>query len=162
MKAKLRGSYWETPLISVTDDVVFGEGVGLSQFVNLYGCRIGDHTKIGAFTEIGSGVVVGDRCKIQANVFIPQGVTIRSYVFIGPGVIFTNDKHTSATTECPVERTLVDKCATIGAGAVILPGLTIGVGAVVGAGSVVTRNVRPGATVMGNPAKEPVVPGSLA
>ena len=123
--------------------------------VNLYDCHIGIHTTIGAFVEIGKGAVVGERCRIQSHVFIPSGVTIGSNVFIGPHVCFTNIKK----PKCDVinrnyEKTYVEDDVVIGAGAVILPGVRIGQGAFIGAGAVVTKDVRGGAVVVGNPARE--------
>ena len=119
--------------------------------VNLYGCEIGTDTKIGAFVEIGDGVVVGKECKIQSGAFIPPGVTIGDRVFIGPNVTFCNVKHPMENE--PYQCTIVKDDAVIGAGSVILPGLIIGEGATIGAGAVVTKDVEAGKTVMGNPAK---------
>ena len=147
---------------AVAPDVKLGKDVRLSRFVNLYGCEIGDETKIGAFVEIQKGVKVGRRCKISSHTFICEGVTIEDHVFIGHGVTFTNDVYPRATTpegdlqtekDWKVEPTLVKKGASIGSGATILPRITIGEHAIVGAGSVVTRNVRPRTIVWGNPAK---------
>lgn len=149
----------------IATDVVIGSGVVIRSFVNLYGCIIGDGTSIGPFVEIQRDVVIGKRCKISSHSFIPEGVTIEDAVFIGHGVMFVNDNLPRATTasgelECRedwedrFQRTRVCHGATIGSGAVILAGLTIGEGAVVGAGSVVTKDVQPHTTVMGNPARE--------
>jgi len=134
-------------------DCDIGEGTVVRDFVNLYGCRIGQDCKIAAYVEVQRGVVIGDRCKIEAFAFIPTGVTIEDEVFIGPHVVFTNDLHPRAVGEWSVTPTVVRKGASIGAGAVIVCGVTIGEGALVGAGAVVTRDVPPGATVVGNPAR---------
>ena len=148
--------------LAIAPDVKLGKDVRLSKFINLYGCEIGDETKIGAFVEIQKGVKVGRRCKISSHTFICEGVTIEDHVFIGHGVTFTNDVYPRATTpegdlqtekDWKVEPTLVKKGASIGSGATILPRVTIGEHAIVGAGSVVTRNVRPRTIVWGNPAK---------
>ena len=148
--------------LAIAPDVKLGKDVRLSKFINLYGCEIGDETKIGAFVEIQKGVKVGRRCKISSHTFICEGVTIEDHVFIGHGVTFTNDVYPRATTatgdlqtekDWKVEPTLVKKGASIGSGATILPRITIGEHAIVGAGSVVTRNVRPRTIVWGNPAK---------
>jgi acetyltransferase-like isoleucine patch superfamily enzyme len=147
---------------AVAPDVKLGKGVKLSRFVNLYGCEIGDETKIGAFVEIQKNAKVGRRCKISSHTFICEGVTIEDNVFIGHGVTFTNDVYPRATApggdlqtekDWKVETTLVKQGASIGSGATILPRVTIGEHAIVGAGSVVTRNVRPRTIVWGNPAK---------
>ena len=146
----------------IADDVTLGRGVEIHGFVNLYGCRVGAGTKIGTFVEIQKGAVIGERCKISSHTFICEGVTIESEVFVGHGVVFINDKYPRATNaegelqteadwEC--QTTLVRKGATIGSGAVLLGGVTIGENAVVGAGSVVTRDVPTNATVAGNPAR---------
>src|SRR5450759_5338045 len=148
--------------LSISPDVKLGKDVKLARFINLYGCEIGDETKIGAFVEIQKHVKVGRRCKISSHTFICEGVTIEDNVFIGHGVTFTNDVYPRATTpdgglqtekDWKVEPTLVQKGASIGSGATILPRVTIGEHAIVGAGSVVTRNVRPRTIVWGNPAK---------
>lgn len=146
----------------ITPDVKLGEGVKLAQFVNLYGCEIGDGTKLGTFVEIQKNARVGARCKISSHTFICEGVTIEDNVFIGHNVAFINDTYPRAATEdgalqtekdWKVERTLVKKGATIGSGATILANLTIGERAIVGAGAVVTKDVPPNAIVVGNPAK---------
>lgn len=144
------------------DGVEFGENVVVYSFVNLYGCRIGDDTRIGTFVEIQRGAVVGARCKIQSHAFICDGVEIGDEVFVGHGVVFINDKFPRATTEDGVPqteadwellRTVVEEGASLGSGAVVLGGVRIGERAVVGAGAVVTRDVEPGETVVGNPAR---------
>ena len=143
-------------------DVKKGNKVTFHAFDNLYGCDIGDNTKIACFVEIQRGVRIGKNCKVEAFVFIPTGVTIEDNVFIGPHVCFTNDKEPRATTpsgklktkkDWSVSTTIVKKGASIGANATILPGVTIGENAVVGAGAVVTKDVPPNKIVAGNPAK---------
>ena len=150
------------PYLAIAPDVKLGEGVKLSKFINLYGCTIGDDTKIGACVEIQKGATIGSRCKISSHTFICEGVTIEDEVFVGHGVTFTNDVYPRATTsggalqteaDWHVEPTLVKKGASIGSGATILPRLTIGEGAIIGAGSVVTRDVAPHTIVVGNPAR---------
>ena len=147
---------------AISNDVKLGENVRLSKFINLYGCEIGDDTKIGAFVEIQKNAKVGRRCKISSHTFICEGVTIEDNVFIGHGVMFTNDTYPRATTSdgtlqteanWKVEKTVVKRGASIGTGATILPNTSIGENAVVGAGSVVTRDVPPNAIIAGNPAK---------
>ena len=147
---------------SIANDVKLGENVRLSQFINLYGCEIGDETKIGAFVEIQKNASVGSRCKISSHTFICEGVNIEDNVFIGHGVMFINDSYPRATTgegglqteaDWKVEQTVIKKGASIGSGATILSNIIIGENAIVGAGSVVTRNVPPNAIVAGNPAK---------
>lgn len=146
----------------VADDVVLGSGVRLSSFINLYGCRIGDETLIGAFVEIQRGATVGARCKISSHSFVCEGVTIEDECFIGHGVTFVNDKYPKATTadgrpqtgeDWTMIPTVVEKGASIGSGATVLAGVTIGRGALVGAGSTVTRDVPAGSIVAGNPAR---------
>lgn len=146
----------------IADDVQLGRDVVIHAFVNLYGCRIGDETKIGTFVEVQKGVDIGARCKIQSHTFICEGVTIEDEVFVGHHVCFINDRYPKATTvsgrlqdeaDWPVEPTHVRRGASIGSGAVILAGIEIGAGALVGAGAVVTRDVPAGATVAGNPAR---------
>jgi len=147
---------------SVAPDVKLGEGVKLSSFVNLYGCAIGDGTKIGAFVEIQKNATVGKNCKISSHTFICEGVTIEDNVFVGHGVVFINDTYPRATTangelqteeNWKVEPTLVKKGASVGSGATILANLVIGENALVGAGSVVTHDVPDNAIVAGNPAR---------
>ena len=146
----------------LVDDVEFGEGVVVHSFTNLYGCRIGDRTRIGTFVEIQRGAEIGEACKIQSHSFICDGVTIGDEVFVGHGVMFVNDRRPRATadsgelqTEADWEmlRTVVEDRASIGTGATILGGVRIGHGATVGAGAVVTKDVHAGATVVGNPAR---------
>jgi UDP-2-acetamido-3-amino-2,3-dideoxy-glucuronate N-acetyltransferase len=143
-------------------DVEFGDEVVVQPFTNLYGCRIGDETRIGPFVEIQRGVEVGARCKIQSHSFICEGVEIGDEVFVGHGVIFINDKFPRATTtdgglqtnsDWMLLRTVVERRATIGSGAVVLGGVHIGEGALVGAGAVVTKDVPPGEVVVGSPAR---------
>jgi UDP-2-acetamido-3-amino-2,3-dideoxy-glucuronate N-acetyltransferase len=134
-------------------DCIIGEGTVIRDFVNLYGCTIGRDSKIAAFSEIQKGVKIGDRCKIEAYAFIPSGVTIEDEVFVGPHAIFTNDIHPRAVGDWQIVPTLVKKGASIGAGAVIICGVTVGEGAMVGAGSVVTKDVPAHCVVVGNPAK---------
>ena len=150
------------PYLAIAPDVKLGKNVKLSKFINMYGCEIGDETKIGTFVEIQKNVKVGKRCKISSHTFICEGVTIEDNVFIGHGVMFTNDVYPRATTpsgelqtekDWKVETTLVKKGASIGSGATILPRVTIGEHAMVGAGSVVTRNVPPRTIVWGTPAR---------
>ncbi|RFT15205.1 MAG: N-acetylglucosamine-1-phosphate uridyltransferase [Candidatus Saccharicenans subterraneus] len=146
----------------IAPDVKLGENVKIFAFVNLYGCTIGDNTKIGTFVEIQKGAVIGKNCKISSHTFICEGITIEDGVFIGHGVTFINDLYPRATTEegslqteqdWKVIPTLVKKRASIGSGATILAGVTIGEEAIVGAGSVVTKDVPPRTVVAGNPAR---------
>jgi acetyltransferase-like isoleucine patch superfamily enzyme len=147
---------------SIAPDVKLGRAVKLSKFINLYGCQIGDESKIGAFVEIQKNATVGRRCKISSHTFVCEGVTIEDNVFIGHGVTFVNDSYPRATTaegelqtesDWRVETTVVRRGASIGSGATILSNLEIGENAIVGAGSVVTRDVPANAIVAGNPAK---------
>ena len=146
----------------IADDVKLGTSVRLSKFINLYGCEIGDETKIGAFVEIQKNVTVGKCCKISSHSFICEGVVIEDNVFIGHGVTFINDSYPRAATlegnlqtvaDWKVEPTVIRKGASIGSGATILSNINIGENAFVGAGSVVTKDVPPNAIVAGNPAK---------
>ena len=149
------------PHVCIAPDVKLGQDVKLSKFINLYGCEIGDESKIGAFVEIQKNATVGKRCKISSHTFICEGVTIEDNVFIGHGVMFINDSYPRATAggnlqteaDWKVERTVVKKGASIGSGATILSNLSIGENAIVGAGSVVTKDVPPNSIVVGNPAK---------
>jgi len=147
---------------SVAPDVRLGKDVKLSPFVNLYGCEVGDNTKIGAFVEIQKNAKVGQNCKISSHTFVCEGVTIEDNVFVGHSVVFINDLFPRATTaegelqtekDWRVQPTLVKKGASIGSGATILANVVIGENAMVGAGSVVTRDVPDNAVVAGNPAK---------
>jgi acetyltransferase-like isoleucine patch superfamily enzyme len=147
---------------SISADVKLGQGVKLSKFINLYGCEIGEETKIGAFVEIQKNATVGRRCKISSHTFICEGVAIEDNVFVGHGVTFINDSYPRATSETGelqtendwrVEKTLVKQGASVGSGSTILSNVVIGENAIVGAGSVVTRDVPPNTIVAGNPAK---------
>lgn len=146
----------------IASDVRLGQGVKLSRFINLYGCEVGDYTKIGAFVEIQKNARIGRNCKISSHSFVCEGVTIEDGVFVGHGVTFINDLYPRATSpdgelqtekDWKVQPTLVKKGASIGSGATILANLVIGENALVGAGSVVTRDVPDNAIVAGNPAK---------
>lgn len=146
----------------ITEDVKIGEGSVVRDFVNLYGCSIGDDTKVGTFVEIQKNSSIGDRCKISSHTFICEGVAIEDEVFIGHGVMFTNDLYPRAAnqdgslqtdSDWSVVSTSVKSGASIGSGATILGGVIIGEGAIVGAGAVVTRDVPPYTIVAGNPAK---------
>jgi acetyltransferase-like isoleucine patch superfamily enzyme len=153
----MRGQY-----CVIAPDVVLGREVSIYNFVNLYGCEIGDGSKIGSFVEIQKGARIGRHCKISSHTFICEGVTVEDEVFIGHGVQFINDKYPRATTpdgslqrdaDWQVLPTRVERGASIGTGATILGNVRIGTRAVVGAGAVVTHDVPPGATVAGNPAR---------
>ena len=137
----------------ITPDTIIGDGTIIWNFVNLWGCRIGRDCVISSFVEVGRGVEIGDRCKIEAFTYIPPGVRIGNDVFIGPGVIFTNDKYPIAFGGFKLLTTTVEDGVSIGARAVILPGITIGERAVVGAGSVVSKDVPPSTVVAGVPAQ---------
>jgi acetyltransferase-like isoleucine patch superfamily enzyme len=150
------------PYNCITDDVKLGQNVQLSKFINLYGCQIGDETKIGAFVEIQKNASVGSRCKISSHTFICEGVVIEDNVFVGHGVMFINDRYPRATTsvgnlqseaDWKVERTVIKSGASIGSGVTILANTEIGENAIVGAGSVVTKDVPANSIVAGNPAK---------
>lgn len=152
----------EDSRLSIADDVVLGKDVGLSKFINLYGCEIGDNTKIGAFVEVQKNARIGKNCKISSHTFVCEGVTIEDGVFVGHGVTFINDTYPRATAaggelqteaDWKVEPTLVKRGASIGSGTTLLANVTVGEQAIIGAGSVVTRDV-PGSTIVaGNPAK---------
>jgi acetyltransferase-like isoleucine patch superfamily enzyme len=146
----------------IAPDVKLGKDVKLAQFVNLYGCEIGDETKIGAFVEVQKNASIGARCKISSHTFVCEGVTIEDNVFVGHNVAFINDSYPRATAEngglqtekdWKVEKTLVRRGASIGSGATILANVTIGENALVGAGSVVTKDVPADTVVAGNPAR---------
>jgi acetyltransferase-like isoleucine patch superfamily enzyme len=146
----------------IAPSVILGRDVKLGDFINLYGCTIGDETKIGPFVEIQKNAFIGKNCKIQSHSFICEGVTIEDEVFVGHGVMFINDKYPKATTDSgglqteadwKVVRTVVKRRASIGSNATIMCGVTIGENAIVGAGSVVTRDVSAGTIVAGNPAR---------
>jgi acetyltransferase-like isoleucine patch superfamily enzyme len=146
----------------IAPDVRLGKGVKLSKFINLYGCEIGDGSKVGAFVEIQKNARIGRNCKISSHTFICEGVTIEDNAFIGHGVVFINDTYPRATArngklktdaDWKVETTLVKRGASIGSGSTILSNLVIGENALVGAGSVVTKDVPPGVIVVGNPAR---------
>jgi acetyltransferase-like isoleucine patch superfamily enzyme len=148
--------------LCIAPDVKLGKDVKLSKFINLYGCEVGDNTKIGAFVEIQKNASVGRNCKVSSHTFICEGVTIEDGVFIGHGVTFINDSYPRSTTasgelqteaDWAVEKTLVKKGASIGSGATILSKVTIGENAIVGAGSVVTKDVPANGVVAGNPAR---------
>ena len=144
------------------NDVSFGEDVVVHSFANLYGCSIGDGTRIGPYVEVQRGVSIGARCKIQSHTFVCDGVTIEDEVFVGHGVMFINDKFPRATTEdgelqteadWSLLPTVVERRAAIGSGAILLGGVRVGAGALVGAGAVVTKDVPAGAVVAGVPAR---------
>jgi len=148
--------------VCIAPDVKLGKNVKLSRFINLYGCEIGDETKIGAFVEIQKNARVGKNCKISSHTFVCEGVDIEDNVFVGHNVAFINDIYPRATTvggamqteaDWKVEKTFVKTGASIGSGCTILANVTIGENAIVGAGSVVTRDVPPNSIVYGNPAK---------
>ena len=150
------------PYVCISEDVKLGKDVKLSKFINLYGCEVGDETKIGAFVEIQKNASVGKRCKISSHTFICEGVSIEDNVFIGHSVTFINDSYPRATTaagglqteaDWKVERTVIKQGASVGSGSTILSNITIGENAMVGAGSVVTKDVPPNSIVAGNPAK---------
>ena len=143
-------------------NVDFGEDVVVQAFTNLYGCRIRDHSRVGPFVEIQSGVEIGASCKIQSHSFICTGVTIQDEVFVGHGVIFINDKRPRSTTDegelqtdedWELIETVIERRASLGSGAIVMGGVRVGAGAVVGAGAMVTKDVAPGEVVAGNPAR---------
>lgn len=151
----------------IASDVKLGRDVRIHGFVNLYGCEIGDETRIGTFVEVQKGAKIGARCKISSHTFICEGVTIEAGVFVGHGVTFINDRYPRATNQngspqaeadWSCQKTLVKRGASIGSGSTLLGGVTVGENAIVGAGSVVTQNVPPNTTVAGNPARVLVRP----
>jgi acetyltransferase-like isoleucine patch superfamily enzyme len=146
----------------IADDVVLGEGVQIHAFVNLYGCRIGDGTRLGTFVEVQKGATIGRRCKISSHTFVCEGVDIEDHVFVGHGVMFTNTvlpRSVNVAGELQTEadwqllRTRIEQKVSIGSGSVILCGITIGRDSVIGAGAVVTKSVPPGQIWVGNPAR---------
>lgn len=148
--------------IRISPDVIIGENVILFGFVNLYGCAIGDETRVGTFVEIQKGVRIGSNCKISSHTFICEGVTLEDRVFVGHGVMFTNDPFPKATNsngdmqtaaDWKCHRTLIKNGASIGSGSTLLGGITVGENAVIGAGSVVTKDVPANSIVAGNPAR---------
>jgi UDP-2-acetamido-3-amino-2,3-dideoxy-glucuronate N-acetyltransferase len=150
------------PNVCVAADVRLGERVRLAAFVNLYGCEIGDDSRVGAFVEVQRGARIGSRCKISSHTFICSGVEIEDEVFIGHGVVFINDRRPRATrpdgaaqseSDWAMERTMVRRRASIGSGAIVMCGVEIGEGALVGAGALVTRDVPPYSVVVGSPAR---------
>lgn len=153
----------ETKTKKIAPDVVLGKNVILNDFINLYGCKIDDNTKIGTFVEVQKNAFIGKRCKIQSHTFICEGVTIEDDVFVGHGVMFINDKYPRSTStesgelqteeDWKVISTLIKQGASIGSNATILCGVTVGSGAIIGAGSVVTRDVPASTIVAGNPAR---------
>ena len=151
-----------TDYVCIAPDVKLGKDVKLSKFINIYGCEVGDNTKIGAFVEVQKNATIGKNCKISSHTFVCEGVTIEDDAFIGHSVTFINDSYPRATTgagqmqteaDWKVERTIVKKGASIGSGSTILANVVIGEKAIVGAGSVVTKDVPANAIVAGNPAK---------
>ena len=139
---------------TIITDAAVGEGTRIWHYCNLYKCRLGRNCKIGSYVEIGEDVSIGDNCKIEAYTFIPKGVTVGDRVFIGPHVVFTNDKWPKATGEWSESATVVCDDASIGANSTILSGIRIGKGAMVGAGSIITRDVADGALVYGDGAEQ--------
>jgi UDP-2-acetamido-3-amino-2,3-dideoxy-glucuronate N-acetyltransferase len=156
------GKHELPPFVAVAEDVRLGERVWLAPFVNLYGCEIGDDTRLGTFVEVQRDAVIGRRCKISSHTFVCSGVEIEDEVFIGHGVIFINDRYPRATTvegapqtesDWKMERTRIRKGASIGSGTIVMCGVEIGAGAMVGAGALVVHDVPPGAIVAGHPAR---------
>jgi acetyltransferase-like isoleucine patch superfamily enzyme len=152
----------ERPLRRIAPDVRLGKNVRIYDFTNLYGCEIGDDVKIGTFVEVQKGATIGNRCKISSHTFICEGVTLEDDVFVGHNVTFINDRYPRATnaagqlqteSDWTCVRTLVKRGASIGSGATLLCGITVGENALIGAGSVITKDVPPGAVVAGNPAR---------
>lgn len=152
----------QSPFCLIASDVKLGERVRIFSFTNLYGCEIGDDSKVGTFVEIQKGAKIGSRCKISSHTFICEGVIIEDEVFVGHGVTFTNDLFPRATNadgqlqtgaDWKCEKTLVRRGASIGSGVTLLCGITVGERAIVGAGSVVTKDVPPHSVVAGNPAR---------
>ena len=148
--------------LCISEDVELGKNVTLSKFINLYGCCIGDNTKLGAFVEIQKGVVIGKNCKISSHTFICEGVTIQDNVFIGHNVTFINDKYPSATNpdgslqteeDWEIIPTFIEEGASIGSSVTVLSGVTVGSRALIGAGSVITKDIPAGEIWAGNPAK---------
>jgi len=137
----------------IIKDAIIGEGTEIWHYANLFGCKIGKNCKIGSFVEIGRGVEIGDNCKIEAFVFIPSGVMIGKEVFIGPGVIFTNDPYPKAVGSWKIVPTIVEDGVSIGANTTIRCGVKIGKNALIGCGSIVTKDVKEGTIETGNPAK---------
>ncbi|MEK6967643.1 MAG: acyltransferase [Nanoarchaeota archaeon] len=134
-------------------DCKIGKNTTIWNFVNLYGCEIGENCVIGSFVEIGKEVKLGNNCKVEKGAFIPTGVTIEDNVFIGPGVIFTNDKYPKALGKWKISKTYICSGVSIGANSTIVCGITIGKNSLIGAGSVVTKDVPAGAVVVGNPVR---------
>ncbi len=158
----VRDTALEDRYLCISADVKLGSGVKLSRFINLYGCSIGNNSKLGSFVEIQKNASVGRNCKISSHTFVCEGVTIEDDVFIGHGVTFINDIYPRATTadgqlqtesDWVVERTVVRKGASVGSGSTILANVIIGENAIVGAGSMVTKDVPPNTIVAGNPAR---------
>jgi acetyltransferase-like isoleucine patch superfamily enzyme len=148
--------------LSIADDVVFGKDVKIFNFVNLYGCKIDDGTKIGTFVEVQKGATIGKNCKISSHTFICEGVHIGDGCFVGHGVLFINDKHPRAVNpdgsmqnddDWELLETVIENNVSIGSGAVIMGGIRIGKGAIIGAGAVVTKNVEENTIVAGIPAR---------
>lgn len=161
-KKMTENNFEPSSLQKITKDVKVGKGTVIRDFVNMYGCTVGEDTKIGAFVEVQKNASIGSRCKVSSHTFVCEGVTIEDEVFIGHGVMFINDPYPKATTDggelqteadWKVHPTVIKKGASIGSGAVILCNVTVGEGAIVGAGAVVTKDVPAGSTVVGSPAR---------